>query len=196
MLAKLDRLTDDWFGFIGAVTLAALTLTYFTGHINDAWVWPTFGTLAALAAAYITASTLSSERKRRRYQRSLPDLTDWDLARQDPRSGIWRISPPCGYENWNLFAPGSGLPDQHGFITGEPTAQHPATGDAAEHDDEPHNPETFQAWAIPWIEQVSGGHVAELVVGWGAPYGEHKDLYEWSAFARVTPAGEAETGPA
>lgn len=199
MIAKLDRIADNWFGFVGVITLVALLLTVFTGHQDDAWVWPVFGIIGGAAVLYMVASTVWAERSKRAYQRSLPDLTDWDMARQDPASGIWRISPPCGYEWWHLHAPGTGLPDADGFITGEPTAKFSAIdgpGDDTIRTDAPIDLAELRAWAVPWIEAESGGRVAELVEGWGAPYGPHRNLREWSAFARVVPAGDTEAGAA
>lgn len=193
-LIRIPRPVEDLLGW----TLLAVVVTGLAfGWIRDAeWFTPAVGVGAGILIVAMIGSAIRDGRRRAAFQRSLPDLTEWDRLHADPGSGIWRISPPCGYE-WTLRAPGTGGLDEHGFMTGQPTATRQPVGEAYDplmDGDEPQTEEQLRAWVVPWIEQVSGGRVVEFVQGWGAPYGPERNLYEWAAFARVEggyPAAQA-----
>jgi hypothetical protein len=115
----------------------------------------------------------------------LPDLPEWDAAHTDPDSGVWCIHPPCGYPTWKLYRPGTQLnPD--GFVEGDPAAEFDAiNGPGRERASDPcRRLADIEPWAVPWIEQVSGGRVAEIVEGWSS-YGPDLQLREWAVYARV-----------
>jgi hypothetical protein len=124
--------------------------------------------------------------RNRRYYRGLSNLDELDAEHQDPDSGLWRVMPPCGYEHWNLYAPGT-KSDDLGFVRSDPYAQFPVPEEGPGTDDGPHFVPELEEWMTPWIEQVSGGRVVSLVTGWSAPYGEGGWMREWTVFARVEP---------
>jgi hypothetical protein len=115
----------------------------------------------------------------------LPDLPDWDAAHTYPESGVWCIHPPCGYPTWKLYGPGT-LLNADGFVEGEPAAEFDAlNGPGRERAGDPcQRLADIRSWAVPWIEQVSGGSVAEIVEGWSS-YGPDLELREWAVYARV-----------
>lgn len=178
---------------IGWVVVALLVFVLVFGYGDAPWFTPALGALAALAIAAMVVPAVRDARARRRRQGELPDLSDIDALHADPTSGVWRLSPPCGYE-WALYRPGSGVLDEHGFITATPTATRQPVGEAydpAYHGDEPQSLEQLRSWAVPWIEEVSGGQVVEFIEGWGAPYGPDRNLHEYTVFAEVWPREDA-----
>lgn len=115
----------------------------------------------------------------------LPDLPGWDAAHAAPESGVWCIHPPCGYPTWKLYPPGTGL-NAEGFVVGPPSAEFDALdGPGRERATDPcRRLADIEAWVVPWIEQVSGGRVVEIVEGWTS-YGPERELREWAVYARV-----------
>ncbi|WP_163552030.1 hypothetical protein [Candidatus Frankia alpina] len=110
------------------------------------------------------------------------DLSDWHPRHRVPAGDVWAVTPPCGYGHWTLFAPGSRSgPWPYEGIT--PAATRPATEPGEYHvqlclDD-------VAAWLGPWVEQVTGTRVVEMVEGLSAPYGPAGDLYEYVIYVRV-----------
>ncbi len=127
-------------------------------------------------------------RAARKERNARPPLLGWAEEHARAGSGVWSISPPCGYDSWDLYAPGTGL-DSRGFIDTEPTATFPAKHgpglDPMTDGGEPFTLDEVREWAVPWIEEVSGGKVVDLVDGWGAPYGPNREHYEYAVFAKV-----------
>ena len=115
----------------------------------------------------------------------LPDLPEWDEALADPGSGVWYLAPPCGYDSWRLYPPGTTL-DEEGFNSGPPVAKFDAIdGPGRDRATDPgQRLDEIQMWARPWIGHVAGGRVVEMVEGW-TTYGPDRDLQEYAVFARV-----------
>jgi hypothetical protein len=139
------------------------------------------GLLAMAAEAGLSAY------RRHVTQRNLAVLTEWDLLHSDPGSGVWRLDPPCGYPHWLLHAPGSDPLGPDGFNHAEPTARFDALDGPGQElpDDSPRQSLVeIEMWARPWIEQVSGGRVVQMVEGWTS-YGPQRELHQYAVFARV-----------
>jgi hypothetical protein len=118
-------------------------------------------------------------------QRNTP-LPQWQAEHADPTSGVWMISPPRGYPQWNLYAPGAGALGADGMPTAEPTdlfssLDGPGTEDPEE---DPQPLDQMATWARPWIERVSGGRVVEMVEGI-ASFGPGGRCCDHAVFARV-----------
>ncbi len=115
----------------------------------------------------------------RRPKWALAPLDGWAAWHTDPDAGVWSLTPPCGHGWWRLWAPGSPDPDvDFPYEDREPYARHPARDGA---DDLP----AIYGWLVPWVEQVTGGRVVDLVQGWSPPYGPARDLREYVIYARV-----------
>ncbi len=133
--------------------------------------------LAAIALAVIAI------RRRIRTEWTGTDLTSWHPAHRDPAGDVWAITPPCGYGHWALFAPGAPVDGPFPYAGVTPAAVHPTAGFGEDHDrlrlvDVEH-------WMRPWVEQASGGRVAEIAEGLSAPYGPHGYQQEYVIYARV-----------
>lgn len=122
-------------------------------------------------------------------RRNLPNLDDWDAACTDPESGVWRITPPCGHDTWDLWAPGTPT-DELGFIVGMPAAKFSAL-DGPGKQSPVYRPwgnnerlSEIRRWAVPWIEWVSGGKVVDIVEGFGGVY--NGGGREYAVFAKVS----------
>lgn len=148
------------------------------GRLKDAWQ-----AVRAAAARYAG----ESDEWCTEVHAELPDLPEWDAAHADPESGVWCIHPPCGGPTWKLYPPGTGL-NAEGFVVGPPTAEFDAIdGPGRERATDPcRRLADIESWVVPWIEQVSGGVVAEIVEGWTS-YGPERELREWAVYARVAP---------
>ena len=120
---------------------------------------------------------------RRHPKRSLPLLDEWCARHAEPDSGLWALTPPCGHGWWSLWAPGSADPDaDYPYEHVEPFALHPAREGENGEDDLT----AISGWLTPWIEDVTGGRVVDLVEGWCAPYGPARDCREYVIYAQVT----------
>ena len=121
---------------------------------------------------------------RRRPKWTLPLLDEWCACHADPDSGLWALTPPCGYGWWSLWAPGSADPDADFPYTEDagPYARHPAREGENGEDDLA----AIGGWLGPWIEEVTGARVVDLVEGWCAPYGPARTLREYVIYAQVT----------
>jgi len=120
---------------------------------------------------------------RRRPKWTLPLLDEWCARHADPDSGWWALTPPCGCGWWSLWAPGSADPDaDYPYEDGEPLALHPARAGENGEDDLA----AIGGWLTPWLEEVTGGLVVDLVEGWCAPYGPARDCREYVIYAQVT----------
>lgn len=139
-------------------------------------------TLAALGVAtWMVVRAVRQGGDHRRVQDGLPNL-----AAMDREPDVWHLSPPCGYDTWQLYPPDAER-DRYNCYTGEPAATFDATsGPGRETADDPcQRLATIAPWARPWIEEVTGGRVVELVEGWGSPYGLGRANYEYAVLARV-----------
>jgi len=90
---------------------------------------------------------------------------------------------PFGHRHWKLYAPGSPVPGPFHYEGVKPAGREPAD----DYDDY-RDGETLadaEYWLWPWVEQVSGGQVVDMVEGWGEPYGPDGDLLEYVIYARV-----------
>jgi len=120
---------------------------------------------------------------RRRPKWTLPLLDEWCARHADPDSGLWALTPPCGYGWWSLWAPGSADPTaDYPYEHVEPFALHPAREGENGEDDLT----AISGWLTPWLEEVTGGRVVDLVEGWCAPYGPARDCREYVIYAQVT----------
>lgn len=167
-------------GLIVAVTAAvsgSLLLLALTGH---SFIAPaTIIALTALTATiWIRKTRCSSHGHRKRW---LPELDDWSHQHNNPNSGVWAVTPPCGYGHWDLFAPGA-TQDGDRFYTGDPFAQHAAREDENGNDGLPE----IRKWLLPWVETVSGGVVTDVVEGWCAPYGPDLSCREYAIYLQVS----------
>jgi len=117
---------------------------------------------------------------RRRLTWSPPMLDDWCAASADPDSGVWALTPPCWNGVWKLWAPGSADPYADFPYSGEPHTQHPARGGEDDLG-------AIIGWLLPWLEDVTGGRVADALEGWCAPYRPERDCRrgEYVIYVRV-----------
>jgi len=124
----------------------------------------------------------------RRRTWALPLLDEWCARHVDPESGVWALTPPCGYGFWSLWAPGSADPDADFPYedrcphAGQPYALHPARQGENGEDGLPE----IRGWLVPWLVEVTGGRVVDLVEGWSAPYGPERTSREYVIYAVVT----------
>jgi hypothetical protein len=173
---ELETKLTAAFTFIGMnVSIAAATLLALVVGI-------------ALARHDWSAAGRAQRAERRKWQDADP-LLDWAARHADELSGVYMITPPCGHGFWSLFEPGAVEPDRefpHGDV--DPIAELPDRGlaqDPVRWGGEPLTLDEIRAWAVPWIEDVTGGRVADMAHGWGAPYGPDRDLFEYAIFVRV-----------
>jgi hypothetical protein len=177
---RLQAQLDAAFTAIGAnLTLLSLTLVAIVIGIE---------LYRTIHRGAFTAVGRARRRERRAWHRAEP-LLDWAARHADELSGVYLITPPCGHGFWSLYAPGSPETDRDFPLADvEPLAQ--LADDGAAEDPlgwggEPLTLPEVRAWAVPWVAEVTGGDVAEMVHGWGAPYGPDRNMYEYAIFVRV-----------
>ncbi|MEX5633810.1 hypothetical protein [Parafrankia sp. FMc2] len=108
---------------------------------------------------------------------------------RDPGGDVWAVCPPCGYGRWQLYAPGAPTAGPFPYADVTPAATHPTRGFGGDNDRT--RLADVQGWMRPWIEQVSGAWVVEMVESMGEPYGPSGDLLEYVIYARVSGPGDA-----
>lgn len=109
-------------------------------------------------------------------------LLEWEWRHASPTGGVWAVTPPVNGVGWELWAPGTIRVDHPYPREGiEPagTSLTDTSEDAGSlwlADLEP--------WMRPWIEEVAGGRVEELVEG-VAWFGPENLAHEYVIYARV-----------
>ncbi len=165
------------------------------GYGHETWFTVALGVLAVTWGVLVGAPGAVDFVGQWRYRKTLLDLADMGREHHDHTSGVWMITAPHGYEEWELYAPGQCHPGAAFPLRDiTPTATRCAVepGPARERDtDAPQGIEQIREWATPWVEAVSGGRVVEMLHGWGPPYGAERNLYEVSIYARVASRQES-----
>lgn len=164
--------------FIGGPAAAYASNTGVRPPITDPadwWFAAAFGALLLAALVIVTVTV----RRGRAQIAALPNLDNWDAVNRRPGSRVWKLSPPCGYETWKLYAPGTEH-DADGFIIGKPYAEFDAiNGPGRQRSYDPHQGlDEIRGWLAPWIEEVTGAPAEQMVEGWSAPYGD--GIREWT----------------
>ena len=105
-------------------------------------------------------------------------LAAWEADHADPYGSTWCVMPPEG-EGWSMYGPGSRIPNHPWPYHGVAPA---ATSDRD--DDREVWLRDVEPWMRPWIEQISGGRVVDIVEGLTF-FGPNAQVISYAIYARV-----------